>query len=97
MTPETLITIQMISTGICIGVCLVILIGAAFDIIMSKRPGKTPPKQEPRRDNFISCARTDCVYNRCPAPGFPCGKDRTYITSDGKCKSYVARSSSGEE
>lgn len=89
MTPETATTIQMISAGICTGVCLVVLIVAALDALMSKKPGKTPQpkKTPPRGDNFIVCACAECVYRN----DFECGTDRTYITSDGKCKSYVPR------
>lgn len=91
MTLETVITIQMISAGICTGVCLVALIGAALDALMSKKPGKTPQpkKTPPRGDNFIVCACADCVHH----VGYQCGIDRTYITSDGNCKSYVPRDS----
>lgn len=93
MTLETVITIQMISAGICTGVCLVVLIGTALDAIMSKKPDKPespqPEKAKPRGDNFIVCACADCVHH----VGYQCGIDRTYITSDGNCKSYVPRDS----
>ena len=87
MTLETAITIQMISAGICTGVCLVVLIGTALDAIMSKKPGKIPQpkKTPPRGDNFIVCVCADCVHH----VGYQCGRDRTYITSDGNCRSYV--------
>ena len=99
MTPETATTIQMISAGICTGVCLVVLIGAALDALMSKKPGKTPQpeKTPPRGDNFIVCACADCVHHSVPAHNLQCSTDRTYITSDGKCISYVPRPTSGEE
>ena len=95
MTLETVITIQMISAGICTGVCLVVLIGAALDAIMSKKPGKIPQpkKTPPRGDNFIVCACADCVHHSVPAHNLRCCIDRTYITSDGKCISYVPRDS----
>ena len=91
MTLETAITIQMISAGICIGVCLIVMIGTALDAIMSKKPGKTPqPKKTPLRgDNFIVCACADCVHHSVPAHNLQCSIDRTYITSDGNCRSYV--------
>ncbi len=87
MTLETAITIQMISAGICIGVCLIVMIGTALDAIMSKKLGKIPQpkKTPPRGDNFIVCACADCVHH----VGYQCGRDRTYITSDGNCRSYV--------
>ena len=87
MTLETAITIQMISAGICTGVCLVVLIGTALDAIMSKKLGKIPQpkKTPPRGDNFIVCVCADCVHH----VGYQCGRDRTYITSDGNCRSYV--------
>jgi len=97
MILETVITIQMISAGICTGVCLVALIGTALDAFMSKKPGETkspqPEKADTCRDNFIVCACMNCVH----CSGTQCGKDRTYITLDGKCKSYVPRPTSGEE
>ncbi len=87
MTLETVITIQMISAGICIGVCLIVMIGTALDAIMSKKLGKIPQpkKTPPRGDNFIVCVCADCVHH----VGYQCGRDRTYITSDGNCRSYV--------
>ena len=87
MTLETAITIQMISAGICIGVCLIVMIGTALDAIMSKKLGKMPQpkKTPPRGDNFIVCVCADCVHH----VGYQCGRDRTYITSDGNCRSYV--------
>ncbi len=87
MTLETAITIQMISAGICIGVCLIVMIGTALDAIMSKKLGKIPQpkKTPPRGDNFIVCVCADCVHH----VGYQCGRDRTYITSDGNCRSYV--------
>ena len=97
MKPETATTIQMISAGICTGVCLVVLIGAALDALMSKKPGETkspqPEKTKPRGDNFIVCACADCVHHSVPAHNLQCSIDRTYITSDGNCKSYVPRDS----
>ena len=98
MTLETVITIQMISAGICTGVCLVVLIGAALDAIMSKKPGKIPQpkKTPPRGDNFIVCACADCVHHSVPAHNLRCCIDRTYITSDGTCISYVPRDSERE-
>ena len=87
MTLETAITIQMISAGICIGVCLIVMIGTALDAIMSKKLGKIPQpkKTPPRGDNFIVCVCADCVHH----VGYQCGRDRTYIISDGNCRSYV--------
>ena len=87
MTLETAITIQMISAGICIGVCLIVMIGTALDAIMSKKLGKIPQpkKTPPRGDNFIVCVCADCVHH----VGYQCGRDRTYITTDGNCRSYV--------
>lgn len=46
-----------------------------------------PEKAKLRGDNFIVCVCADCVHH----VGYQCGIDRTYITSDGKCKSYVPR------
>ena len=95
MTPETATTIQMISTGICIGACLPILINGLITILA--KPDKTespqPEKTKPRGDNFIVCACADCVHHSVPAHNLQCGIDRTYITSDGKCISYVPRDS----
>ena len=87
MTLETAITIQMISAGICIGVCLIVMIGTALDAIISKKLGKIPQpkKTPPRGDNFIVCVCADCVHH----VGYQCGRDRTYITTDGNCRSYV--------
>ena len=91
MTPETATTIQMISTGICIGACLPILINGLITILAKpdKPESPQPEKTKPRGDNFIVCVCADCVHH----VGYQCGIDRTYITSDGKCKSYVPRDS----
>lgn len=101
MILETAITIQMISAGICTGVCLVVLIGTALDAIMSKKPDKPkspqPKKAKPRGDNFIVSACADCVHHSVPAHNLRCCIDRTYITSDGNCISYVPRPTSEEE
>ena len=95
MTPETATTIQIISTGICIGACLPILINGLITIVA--KPDKTkspqPKKTPPRGDNFIVCACADCVHHSVPAHNLQCSIDRTYITSDGKCISYVPRDS----
>ena len=64
MTLETVITIQMISAGICTGVCLVVLIGAALDAIMSKKPGKYRSRKRRRRAATTSSsahALTACI------------------------------------
>ena len=90
MTLETTKAIYLLSSGFCIGACLVMIMNRLADIIL-KRPGATKsPRQEKtkmREDNFIVCACTECVYRN----DFECGTDRTYINSDGKCKSYVPR------
>ena len=97
MTLETAITIQMISIGICIGVCLIVMIGAALDAIMSKKPDKSDKPESPQPEktkwynNFVVCACKDCVHHDIPALGLQCGKHRTFITSDGNCRSYVPR------
>lgn len=100
MILETAITIQMISAGICTGVCLVVLIGTVLDAIISKKPDKPespqPEKADTCRDNFIVCACADCVHHSVPAHNLRCCIDRTYITSDGKCISYVPRDSERE-
>ena len=91
MSSETIIMIYIFSAGFSIGAGFTILMSITFDIIISKKPGKTPQpkKTPPRGDNFIVCVCADCVHH----VGYQCGIDRTYITSDGKCKSYVPRDS----
>lgn len=95
MSSETIITIYIFSAGFSIGAGFAILMSIVFDIIISKKPGKTPQpkKTPPRGDNFIVCACADCVYHSVPAHNLQCSIDRTYITSDGKCISYVPRDS----
>ena len=87
MTLETMITIYAFSTGFFFALLILIV----FDAIISNKPDKTespqPKKTPPRGDNFIVCVCADCVHH----VGYQCGIDRTYITSDGKCKSYVPR------
>lgn len=89
MNSETMITIYTFSTGFFFALLILIV----FDAIISNKPDKPespqPEKAKLRGDNFIVCVCADCVHH----VGYQCGKGRTYITSDGKCKSYVPRDS----
>ena len=98
MTPETATTIQMISAGICIGACLPILINGLITIVAkpdkpdkSDKPESPQPEKTKWYNNFVVCACKDCVHHDIPALGLQCGKHRTFITSDGNCRSYVPR------
>ena len=100
MTLETTKAIYLLSSAFCIGACLVMIMNRLADIIL-KRPGATKSQRQEktkmRVDNFIVCACADCVHHSVPAHNLQCSIDRTYITSDGKCISYVPRPTSGEE
>ena len=97
MNSETMITIYTFSTGFFFALLILIV----FDAIISKKPDKPespqPEKADTCRDNFIVCACADCVHHSVPAHNLRCCIDRTYITSDGKCISYVPRPTSEEE
>ena len=89
MNSETMITIYTFSTGFFFALLILIV----FDAIISNKPDKPespqPEKADTCRDNVIVCASMNCVHRS----GSQCGKDRTYISLDGKCKSYVPRDS----
>ena len=89
--------ITMFAIGFCSAACFTILMTNVFDAVMSKKPDKPDKPESPQPEktkwynNFVVCACKDCVHHDIPALGLQCGKHRTFITSDGNCRSYVPR------
>ena len=93
MTLETIIMIYIFSAGFSIGAGFALLISITFDVSINKsdKPESPQPEKTKWYNNFVVCACKDCVHHDIPALGLQCGKHRTFITSDGNCRSYVPR------